>query len=205
MSEPKTPPAPGETGPPRTCTSCGAAESATLKLKKCTGCRSVQYCGRDCQRQAWSAHKGTCRCLQEEASTRLDEAVQGNDVAAVKSLMAEGVACAGDSSLLWPSLNGRHDLVEALLDNTNGNAAEANVVTDYGSPVFLAAQGGHLDTVRILHVKGNADLNQGNLRCCRRRHGVPRLTPPPPPSPRGGRAGHLECYPIVDSVSERRC
>jgi hypothetical protein len=33
-------------------------------MKRCTGCRSVLYCSRDCQKLAWKTHKPTCRTVQ---------------------------------------------------------------------------------------------------------------------------------------------
>ncbi|KAK4544584.1 hypothetical protein LTR36_004156 [Oleoguttula mirabilis] len=33
-------------------------------LKQCTGCRSIQYCSRDCQRNDWPRHKDQCRQAQ---------------------------------------------------------------------------------------------------------------------------------------------
>ena len=30
------------------------------QLKKCTGCGVAEYCGRECQREDWKAHKTTC-------------------------------------------------------------------------------------------------------------------------------------------------
>lgn len=38
------------------CASCGCAAET-----KCTGCRSVFYCGRECQRKGWPDHKDVCR------------------------------------------------------------------------------------------------------------------------------------------------
>ncbi|ROT76478.1 Protein msta, isoform A [Penaeus vannamei] len=38
------------------CDSCGN-EAET----RCTGCRNVFYCGRECQKKGWSQHKDTCR------------------------------------------------------------------------------------------------------------------------------------------------
>jgi hypothetical protein len=34
------------------------------KLQECSGCRSVRYCGKDCQKADWPAHKATCKRLQ---------------------------------------------------------------------------------------------------------------------------------------------
>jgi hypothetical protein len=36
------------------------------KLMECTRCRSVRYCGKDCQKADWPAHKPTCKRLQAE-------------------------------------------------------------------------------------------------------------------------------------------
>ena len=36
---------------PTSCVSCGKAEDGEVKLKACTACRFVKYCGRDCHAQ----------------------------------------------------------------------------------------------------------------------------------------------------------
>lgn len=36
-------------------------------LSKCSNCRYVYYCDRQCQRDAWPLHKYECRCLQNVA------------------------------------------------------------------------------------------------------------------------------------------
>ncbi|XP_037800021.1 SET domain-containing protein SmydA-8-like [Penaeus monodon] len=38
------------------CASCGNAAET-----RCTGCRNVFYCGRECQKKGWSQHKDSCR------------------------------------------------------------------------------------------------------------------------------------------------
>jgi hypothetical protein len=40
------------------------------KLQECTGCRSVRYCGRACQKEDWPAHKATCKRLQAVRAQR---------------------------------------------------------------------------------------------------------------------------------------
>lgn len=41
---------------------CGQTEEALgQKMKKCVACRSVRYCGRECQTQHWRAHKKFCK------------------------------------------------------------------------------------------------------------------------------------------------
>jgi hypothetical protein len=46
----------------KACRVCEAVE----KTKKCSGCEKVYYCGRECQRADWKAHKSSCR--QEKAA-----------------------------------------------------------------------------------------------------------------------------------------
>jgi hypothetical protein len=47
----------------RACAGCEvtAKASAQGKLKECSSCRSVRYCGRECQKADWPAHKATCK------------------------------------------------------------------------------------------------------------------------------------------------
>lgn len=43
------------------CAACGQPEGMAVKLKRCSGCHAVRYCGADCQRAHWRAHKAACR------------------------------------------------------------------------------------------------------------------------------------------------
>ncbi|EJK44165.1 hypothetical protein THAOC_37324, partial [Thalassiosira oceanica] len=43
------------------CANCGKHGSDTVKLKNCTACRLVKYCGVDCQRDHRKQHKKTCK------------------------------------------------------------------------------------------------------------------------------------------------
>ena len=43
------------------CANCGAESSDAVKLKNCTACRLVKYCGVDCQRAHRRQHKGVCK------------------------------------------------------------------------------------------------------------------------------------------------
>ncbi|KAI0700555.1 hypothetical protein C8T65DRAFT_657724 [Cerioporus squamosus] len=47
----------------RYCDRCGQPEAKGRKLRKCSACASVVYCGRECQRAAWSKHKLICRVM----------------------------------------------------------------------------------------------------------------------------------------------
>ncbi|EJK52311.1 hypothetical protein THAOC_28429 [Thalassiosira oceanica] len=44
-----------------TCANCGKLGSDTVKLKTCTACRLVKYCGVDCQRAHRKQHKKACK------------------------------------------------------------------------------------------------------------------------------------------------
>jgi hypothetical protein len=48
------------------CAACGVAADASDegKLRECSGCNAVRYCGKSCQKMHWSAHKPTCKRLQ---------------------------------------------------------------------------------------------------------------------------------------------
>ena len=44
------------------CSNCeGSGDSG---LRKCTGCRIVKYCSKQCQREHWHKHKETCQYLK---------------------------------------------------------------------------------------------------------------------------------------------
>ena len=43
------------------CASCGIAANNDIKLKKCTACYLVRYCGVKCQKDHWKEHKKECK------------------------------------------------------------------------------------------------------------------------------------------------
>ncbi|EJK65128.1 hypothetical protein THAOC_14055 [Thalassiosira oceanica] len=61
-----------ETG--EACANCGKDGSDTVKLKNCTACRIVKYCGVDCQRAHRKQHKRTCK---QRAAELKDEELYG--------------------------------------------------------------------------------------------------------------------------------
>ena len=52
------------------CANCGAAEGDDIKLKTCTACKSVRYCGIKCQKKHRPKHKKACK---ERAAELRDE------------------------------------------------------------------------------------------------------------------------------------
>jgi len=53
-----------------TCANCGTTASDTVKLKNCTACLLVKYCGVDCQKNHRKQHKKACK---ERAAELVDE------------------------------------------------------------------------------------------------------------------------------------
>ena len=48
--------------------SCAGCKQTTSNLKACAKCKTTQYCGRDCQKANWKAHKKLCSSLAAKAS-----------------------------------------------------------------------------------------------------------------------------------------
>lgn len=47
------------------CARCHRTQTQLAEpMKRCTGCRSVLYCSRECQKLAWKTHKPSCRTTQ---------------------------------------------------------------------------------------------------------------------------------------------
>lgn len=44
------------------CAACGKAGSL-VKLRSCTGCKKVWYCGKECQVSDWRRHKKDCKAV----------------------------------------------------------------------------------------------------------------------------------------------
>ncbi|EJK57190.1 hypothetical protein THAOC_22795, partial [Thalassiosira oceanica] len=59
-----------------TCANCGKQGSDTVKLKNCTACRLVKYCGVDCQRAHRKQHKKACK---QRAAELKDEQLELKD------------------------------------------------------------------------------------------------------------------------------
>ena len=56
------------------CAKCGQSEGGTVKLKNCTACRLVKYCGVDCQRAHRKQHKEACKQRAAELKEQHKEA-----------------------------------------------------------------------------------------------------------------------------------
>ena len=145
-----------------TCAACGEAASTTLKLQRCTACRSVAYCGRDCQLAHWKQHKRRCKAIKAErsaeAAKRIVAAVYGRDLAGLKKLMvSEGGASVdafdakGWTALLVAACRGLLDFVVVLVDKGDN----LDLAMESGAtPVYMAAQNGHHEAVCLLADNG---------------------------------------------------
>ena len=143
---PFTDPMSTATAAPSTCAACGEAASTTLKLQTCKACRSVAYCGRDCQLAHWRQHKRRCKAIKAERSAEVAErmraAVYDQDLAGLKQLIvSEGQAsldtsdAEGWTALLVAASLGLVDFVVVLADN----GASLDLANEDGCTPVLAA------------------------------------------------------------------
>lgn len=51
------------------CRKCRKSPTGTQKFQRCSGCKQVQYCSKDCQRGDWKQHKKFCQLLNISTST----------------------------------------------------------------------------------------------------------------------------------------
>ena len=51
------------------CAACGAANAAL----KCGGCLGARYCGADCQKRDWPAHKAACKQRRQQAVVKKEQ------------------------------------------------------------------------------------------------------------------------------------
>ena len=72
----------------KTCLACGKAGAKSL----CMGCKTVYFCGKACQTQAWPGHKRECRRIVRERARVLDAAAA--DYAADEARAAEACRAA---------------------------------------------------------------------------------------------------------------
>jgi len=74
------------------CACCGVARSSSVKLKLCSGCDLVVYCGKACQTNDWKNHKKLCKDKQ-----RQKRVVNPTGVLSVSVLMKNKTRCICDS------------------------------------------------------------------------------------------------------------
>jgi MYND finger len=45
---------------PKVCAECGATESSGKAINRCQACKSIHYCGQNCQKKHWPLHRPEC-------------------------------------------------------------------------------------------------------------------------------------------------
>ncbi|KAK7034713.1 hypothetical protein VNI00_012120 [Paramarasmius palmivorus] len=61
---------------------CNKAEKRDVQtLSRCSGCKVTSYCSRECQKRAWSGHKGQCKKGLGEAQARRTKSMLATDQA----------------------------------------------------------------------------------------------------------------------------
>jgi ankyrin repeat protein len=50
-------------------THCSNTSCSGAGIMKCTGCKQVRYCGKECQLAHWQAHKADCKRWRTEAKS----------------------------------------------------------------------------------------------------------------------------------------
>jgi ankyrin repeat protein len=79
------------------CAKCSKREDASTKLNLCAGCRQLLYCGTQCQKAHWGAHKQECKRRQAELAAKKaeeqrlihDDGMAGASVETIAKLRAE--------------------------------------------------------------------------------------------------------------------
>jgi hypothetical protein len=74
------------------------ARPLTKPMKRCTCCRSVPYCSRDCQKLAWKTHKPACRTVQPGETPPVH-----NNRTTMSMNYMDFQRLSGGSHLLWTS------------------------------------------------------------------------------------------------------
>ena len=76
----------------KTCLACGKAGAKSELKSLCMGCKTVYFCGKACQKEAWPGHKKECRRVVRERARVLDKAAA--DFAADEAIAADACRAA---------------------------------------------------------------------------------------------------------------
>ncbi|KAG2437487.1 hypothetical protein HXX76_006136 [Chlamydomonas incerta] len=82
----------------RACAACGKPNSIACGLKKCSACKSVWYCGLDCQRKDFPGHKKQCKALAAAAKAKDKETAGGTGPGPAQQAQAAAMASAGSAA-----------------------------------------------------------------------------------------------------------
>jgi hypothetical protein len=124
---------------------CGNDNCSNLGSKRCSSCKSVVYCGAECQKNHWAAHKEACKSLKSstEPASAPKKVMDYSPIVADRKLMDLCKAVKeGDLTMVILELK---ELKELKVD-INGCLDGMEEVT----PLKLAAQYGKTSCVRCL-------------------------------------------------------
>ena len=86
------------------CAMCGKTQAPAtdgkpaVKLRRCTGCETAWYCGKECQFAAWPAHKKACQDIK-----RLRDLAEKDKDAPATHTTRPWLQTFADSDLEWPN------------------------------------------------------------------------------------------------------
>jgi len=72
-----------------TCCCCGETKK---RLMTCSGCRTVQYCSKSCQRRHWAFHKPKCKKAQQEQQTINEQPQESMETDSSENLAKQDIA-----------------------------------------------------------------------------------------------------------------
>lgn len=52
------------------CTNLAGISDSSVRLQRCTGCKTVRFCNAECSKAAWRNHRTACRAIQAQAAVQ---------------------------------------------------------------------------------------------------------------------------------------
>ncbi|GKY96627.1 hypothetical protein MPSEU_000622300 [Mayamaea pseudoterrestris] len=136
---------------PKACDVCG---TTTGTLFRCTGCSSVHYCSKDCQKAAWVVHRPDCFKAQGKP---VSDALLAKAASAVvaKEKTEEQARRALMEKYISEFLNEDHDKVNETLVDCHGNQLKTHLPTQLGLNICMSLIGADLNIFQeeVLHFR----------------------------------------------------
>jgi len=132
---------------------------------KCKACSSAAYCGRNCQRSHWPAHKPRCKAIRKSHNEMLWHAAGDGDFPTVRAQLAAGAdagyaqigsgGTGGFTVVYMAAESGYREIVRYLVEEQGASYEETS--DDGQTPLSGAAAYGRLEVVRYLVERAIAD------------------------------------------------
>ena len=131
-----------EQSPANSCANCASPAPADESYQRCSRCKQVSHCSRDCQKRHWKQHKQSCRpqnnalaFLQDEPFPDLNLSIDGLPVAVVdtgrfdeETDKQELTPARAVSTILW---NWHPNALRAFLDCQKYTDFDFGIIDDY--------------------------------------------------------------------------